>query len=1073
MAAPMNSPGRRGSRSARRALAATWIALATGLLATSPATARQDNAGTEFVLGFMDNAYGSLGNVVLFITGAVATSGTVEIPGLEFSAPFNVVPGTVTSVLLPIEVRAFDSDTFANLGVRVTAEADVVVYGLNQVQYTTDAFLGLPTDILGTDHLVLSFGATSVNSELLIVGVQDETTVTITLSNSSGIRVAGVPYQINLDRLETYQLQSVDVSGSIIQSDKPVAVYGGAICINIPETAYACDHIVEQLPPTATWGVSFLTVPLATRLRGDLFRIIARDAGTEVRIDGVLVATLGRAAYYEADLASDTFHKIDATRPVMVMQYSKGTTADDVSSDPFMMMIPPTEQFLRSYTLSTPATEPVAFSNYINVAVDTLDVGSCTIDGAAFSAPFSVIGSSGFSGARQPVSAGTHVLSCPRPFGAYAYGFALYDSYGYPGGLALDPIAEKRVALTPDRGLNSPGASHTVTARVTINVVDPVVGREVGFNVTSGPNAGDSGSATTDEAGEASFTYMGDGGIGVDEIVASCLDDGEVTIFSSPALAFWDADCNENGIADTCDVNPFGFGKACSEVSGAGGSSDKDENGVPDECAEPTPTATPTATPTFTPTATPTFTPTATPTATPTFTPTATPTFTPTVTPTFTPTETPTPTATPTLTPTATPSAVPTPVIHGPFGVSNWPEAIKINDAKDRAYLALQRSGLDIHNVSNRDAASPMSNFTATNSQCPGGFFADEVELIEEGEEVDAVISAGACGVVGVDVSDSSNPSFRGSIPIPFGLAEEAAGSVSADGQNLMLYVASYWQGLQIFEVIGDCVPNSCQIEPRGSIGDTEDWGASLAVSVELDFSQVGLDLALGEGPPRLLAYVASTEGLQIVDVSDPSAPALLGHLDTNPTNIPLSDQEAVPQDVEVSGGLAFVPLWIGGFLVVDIQDPTNPVEFQRIAASPNTAFFKVSISSHDNRVYATEGISGLAVFNQLEDGMLALEKRFPVGEGEARCSFDDGVSDICWAWAINEEGELVGVTYGVLGSPLGGGYQLISMPTVSVEGAQLKRLQAVPEPHLLILQGVGALGLAVLARRRRQRARP
>jgi hypothetical protein len=81
-------------------------------------------------------------------------------------------------------------------------------------------------------------------------------------------------------------------------------------------------------------------------------------------------------------------------------------------------------------------------------------------------------------------------------------------------------------------------------------------------------------------------------------------------------------------------------------------------------------------------------------------------------------------------------------------------------------------------------------------------------------------------------------------------------------------------------------------------------------------------------------------------------------------------------------------------------------------------------------------------------------------------------VSDICWAWAIDEVGELVGVTYGVLDSPLGGGYQLITMPTNSVEGAVLKTLQAtpVPEPHLLILHGVGVLAVAGLGRLRRKR---
>ena len=552
------------------ATAASWITLATVCLVALPVAAQQDNRGTEFMLGFMENASQS-GVLALFIAGDVATNGNVEIPGLEFSETFAVAPGAVTSVSIPLGARALGSDATSILGIRVTADDPVVVYGLNQVSFTTDAFLGLPTDILGMEHIVLGFEAlnSDLASEFLVVGVQDGTTVTITPSITTGARVAGTPYPITLDRFDTYQLQSdapgEDLSGSIIQSDQPVAVFGGGVCVNIPPGFGACDHIVEQLPPTATWGVSFLTVPLATRTGGDLFRIIARNDGTEVRIDGTLVATLARAEFHEVDLTSGTFHEIDATGPAMVMQYSKGQGFDSVPSDPFMMMIPPTEQFQRSYALTTPAAAPVAFNNFINVVVETPDTESCTIDGSPFTATFSPIGASGFSGAQEPVAIGSHVLSCPSPFGAYAYGFASADSYGYPGGLALERIAELRVVLTPELALNPLETDHSVTAQVTENVIDPLPDREVTFNVVAGPNAGDTGVANTDPNGEASFTYSGDGGAGVDEIVASSLNDLEERIDSNTALKFWDEDCQLNGIPDSCDIDCNAFGGRCNE----------------------------------------------------------------------------------------------------------------------------------------------------------------------------------------------------------------------------------------------------------------------------------------------------------------------------------------------------------------------------------------------------------------------------------------------------------------------------------------------------------------------------
>jgi len=409
------------------------------------------------------------------------------------------------------------------------------------------------------------------------------------------------------------------------------------------------------------------------------------------------------------------------------------------------------------------------------------------------------------------------------------------------------------------------------------------------------------------------------------------------------------------------------------------------------------------------------------------------------------------------------------PIVHGPYPLPNWPEAIQFNYAQDHAYIALQESGLDIHDVSDRDDAMLVSNFNAQSECSSQQFFADEVTLIEEEGQVDALISGGECGVVGADVTDPSNPSLIDVLGIPFGLAEEVAWTESAGGENLILYVASFWQGLKIFEVIGECGVGgvgSCDINERGSIGADDEWGASLAVWVV-------------EGEGQILVYVASTEGLQIVDVTDPDAPILLGRFDTNPTNTPLDELDDVPQDVVVSGGLAFVPLWIGGFIVIDVTDPANPVLFQPvIPASPGSAFFKVEVSIRDNRIYVTEGLYGLAVFIQdSETGLLgpAPEIRFPIGMGDNRCGFVDGVSDICWAWAIDEHHELLGVTYGVTSSPLGGGYQLITMPTNAVDGDVLEILQAtpVPEPHLLLLQGIGVFAVAGLARLRRKRRGP
>src|SRR5690606_29547875 len=128
--------------------------------------------------------------------------------------------------------------------------------------------------------------------------------VTITPSVATGARPAGVPYQVAMERGHTYQLRNVggegtDLSGTVITSNKPVAVFSGHQCANVPIGVPFCDHLVEQLTPTVTWGRSFLTEPLATRSGGDTFRVMASEDGTAVFVDGAQVATLNRGQVHE------------------------------------------------------------------------------------------------------------------------------------------------------------------------------------------------------------------------------------------------------------------------------------------------------------------------------------------------------------------------------------------------------------------------------------------------------------------------------------------------------------------------------------------------------------------------------------------------------------------------------------------------------------------------------------------------------------------------------------------------------------------------------------------------------
>jgi hypothetical protein len=461
-----------------RALAIFLCCAAIGSLSIHRADAQTTNQGTDFYLGFMQN-YTSTPNLRLFVASSVATTGTVEVPGIGFTTTFSVTPGNITTIVVPPTAESQTSNVVDSKGVHVTALAPVTVYGLNEIPETTDAYLGLPAPLLGTTHLVLGFtGGAGGPSEFQVVASQDSTLVTITPTVATTGHAAGVPFTLTLNKLQTYQLQATstatDLSGTLITSSAPIALFAGAVCTNIPNINYGyCDHVVEQIPATGTWGMNFLTVPLSTRTGGDTFRVIALNAGTTVTVDGTLATTLGKAQIYQAVL-SHTNHTIVTSGPALVAQYSNSTTYDNVTSDPFEMLISPTEQFQPSYTVTTPSSNPTAYTNYINVAAKASDVSSCRIDGNPITT-FTAIGTSGYDGTAIPVSIGTHNLSCPNPFGVYVYGFASFDSYGYPGGLGVKGISAPRCDVNGDGKINMTDINLIFAARNTpaMGVDDP------------------------------------------------------------------------------------------------------------------------------------------------------------------------------------------------------------------------------------------------------------------------------------------------------------------------------------------------------------------------------------------------------------------------------------------------------------------------------------------------------------------------------------------------------------------------------------------------------------------------
>jgi hypothetical protein len=500
--------------------------LAGVTVATSPPA--HAATGTSFWLTFptnFDNGVASPLVLTLSIASSgAAASGTVAIPGLGSSQAFTVPAGGVTTVTVPngavVGAPVNQDVVVQDLGIQVTADAPVSVTGLSHIVESTDAYLGLPVSVLGTDYRAVSYTTILDDfSELAIVSTVDGTQVTVTpTANLADGTAAGTPLVQTVNAGEVLFVPSVDggdLTGSQITATQPVAVFSGTRCTIVPSNSFACNHLLEQLPPTTSWGSQFVTVPLATRTGGDRFRMIASTAATVVSVNGTAVATLDAGEFLEQVIGASAL--ITSSSPIMLVQYSQGSSVDGVAADPSMAIVPPTSAFQAAYTFLAQS----GFNSFVNVVVPTATIGSLTLDGAAVSVgSFTSIPGTTYSGAQLALTPGPHRLAGSSPFGAIVYGFATADSYLHAAGANLPqapPPPTTTLTLAPPTQSRTVGQQACVDATL-LEGTNPVPGSQIGFSV-SGANTA-TGTATTGSNGVAQFCYTGSNA-GDDTVTAS------------------------------------------------------------------------------------------------------------------------------------------------------------------------------------------------------------------------------------------------------------------------------------------------------------------------------------------------------------------------------------------------------------------------------------------------------------------------------------------------------------------------------------------------------------------------
>ena len=289
-----------------------------------------DNLGREFVFAFPPNFLESqeqpatIGVVVETISTNV-TSVKVNVPLRSVGFNFTLEPGSA-----PYDLVLYPD---LNATVVVRSDQDVSVTAYNSKPGSMAMFTVLPIKHMGKEYFIAT-RTQPRRGAVLLSAINEPTELKIELTGRVEFRgewhTPGSVIICTLSPYETLKLELLhdDIIGTRITANTSIAVTIGGICSKIPDGVGSCNHIAEQLVSFDRWGRSFLLSPFANRLSGYLFQVVAGRNNTRVSL-GTYEIYLNMGEHYLGDIDNQRMISISATKPVMVMQYSKGTSSVD------------------------------------------------------------------------------------------------------------------------------------------------------------------------------------------------------------------------------------------------------------------------------------------------------------------------------------------------------------------------------------------------------------------------------------------------------------------------------------------------------------------------------------------------------------------------------------------------------------------------------------------------------------------------------------------------------------------------------------------------------------------------
>lgn len=277
-------------------------------------------------------------------------------------------------IVLPqeLELQSFRKEEKSIL---IETSSDVFVISHDDGADSVGSTTHIPLHKLSTKYVAVSTEpVSSWNSQLAVSAIEDNTTVSITFKMKQSLPLFiggevfnnGDVFNISLNRFQTYQIEHVtDLTGTLVESSTPIAVFSGNNC-NKLENIGACDHLIEQLPPTDSVDNIYI-VPPNMDDRDTVIRITAIESTNITYMIGRLTQTrfLYQFDSFDTKIASNQVCFIESESPILVTAFGLGSNTPPLG-DPSMTIVPGINQYLDYYKIVVPLGYDY---NYVSIMI--------------------------------------------------------------------------------------------------------------------------------------------------------------------------------------------------------------------------------------------------------------------------------------------------------------------------------------------------------------------------------------------------------------------------------------------------------------------------------------------------------------------------------------------------------------------------------------------------------------------------------------------------------------------------------------------------------------------------------